>query len=309
MAFLNTLVAWRWRAIPAQGFSFVYRLCRSVAWVLNIVVFFFVAIGVLGMGDARFLFMFFPSGIGLLGLFITAQRQKSVAFDAKIEGPSTVDIKRDMPTEAQPSKGLTVKASAIEISPPEARVEEHYPPEYVEDHPLDQILGRGAAQKKASIIILPLTLLGLYYMNYGAFVPSREWTIFCAVLALGFAYPLARIGEESLRAPHSRFSLRARDSKWLLPIAAGFLFFTLTYGAGYALNGFTGHKTLVLLAYSKRDVENQCVNVTGATGQLSTQYCLRREDIAYLPDRGQLHFMARKSWFGLSVEDYLMPFR
>lgn len=309
MAFLNTLVPWRWRAMPAQDFSFVYRLCRSVAWALNIVVFVFVGIAVAGMGDPRILLMIFPAGLGLLGLFVTRQRQKGVAFDAKIEEPSTVAIKRDTPTEVLPSEGITVKASEKENPPAEVLVKEYCPPEQEEDHPLDQILGRSAAQKKVSIITLPLMLLGLYYMKYGAFVPSREWIIFCAVVALGLAYPLARLGEESLRAPHSRFSLRAGDSKWLLPIAAGFLFFTLTYGAGYTLNGFTGHKTLVPLAYSKRDVEKQCVNVTGETGQLSTQYCLRREDIAYLPDRGQLHFMARKSWFGLSVEDYLMPFR
>lgn len=309
MALLNIIVPWCWRSAHPYAFSFVYRLCRCFAWALNVVIFAFVVFGAVGLGDARILFMIFPSGLGLLALFITGQKQKVLLFDEEVEGLPAVAIVRDTQAEPLLSDKITIEAPATESPPAEVPVTEVLPTEQVEEDALDKILDCAAAQKKVSIITLPLILLGTYYMNAGSFIPSLEWIIFCAALALGFAYPLARMGEESLRVPHRRFSLRPGDFKWLVLITAGFLFFTVSYGVGYVLNGLTGYNTLASLSYTKRDVEKQCVNVIGETGQLATQYCLRREDIAYLPDRGQLQFKARRSWFGLSIQGYVMPLR
>ncbi|MFN7114843.1 MAG: hypothetical protein ACK4PK_10860 [Alphaproteobacteria bacterium] len=309
MALLNIVVAWRWLAAPQSDFSFLYLLCRCFAWALNIVIFAFVTIGVVAMGDARMLFVTLPVGLGLLGLFVTRRKVEAMPSEVKSESAPVVADSFDLKTETFLTKTTDVEEPAFESHRTEITVPDSRRAEITEEDLACRILGRTEAQKRASIIIIPLMVLGLYFMRYGSYIPSWPWIVCSGVLALGFSYPLARIGLDSLQAPNSRFSLQSGDIKWLLPIAAGFLFFTLSYGLGYLLNGAVGDKTRASFAYAKSNVKKECLNVTGDVGQLSTKYCIRREDAAYLPDRGQLDFTGRESWFGVSLDGYFMPFR
>lgn len=143
-------------------------------------------------------------------------------------------------------------------------------------------------------------------MYYGSYIPSRDFLIVAGAMSLAGSYPLARLVRECSRLPHSRFSLGAGAFKRLLPIAAGFLFFSISYGVGFALNSLVGAPVQEAFTYKKRNDNARCLNVMDNTGQLATKLCFASDNVRRLPERGEIKLSVRRSWYGASfVMDYV----
>lgn len=189
---------------------------------------------------------------------------------------------------------------------------EPLPPDYNHRHWRDKFLGRGADQKVMSVVMLVMGAAFFYGFYGDVFLPSREWFFMSIAVAVFLTAMLGinlfnRWASGRMRPQPGQRQPKKRDALWLLPLCGLLLWFMVYTGAGSVGSALAGQPMRQSLAYKKAS-SGDCLRMTETEAFTFAKFCLKASDFDVLPQTGFIDISGRRSWFGLSLDAYHMPF-
>lgn len=189
---------------------------------------------------------------------------------------------------------------------------EPLPPDFNHNDWRDKFLGRSSDQKVMSAVMLVLGAAFSYGFYADVFLPSREWffmslAVTCVLTLLLGINLFSRWTSGRIRAQPGRRQPTKWDALWVLPLAALLLWFMVYLGAGSVGNAFAGEPMRQSFAYQKTATRH-CLRITETAAFTFAKLCLKEQDDRSLPQTGFIDASGRRSWFGVSLDSYHMPF-
>lgn len=194
---------------------------------------------------------------------------------------------------------------------------EPLPPDYPYDSWIERNLGRTLGQKMAGGVAL-VFMWTAWQAAAGDFIVSREW--FMPALALGIAVgmPGGFWLYRRWQRGYSRFKAEKGTAPWIVLISSFACAFCIYFGAGSVVHPFFADTERGNYAYRKDKYSRQGVNI-GTKCLLvrmepdvlrgrESRVCIKPSDYEQMDETGFIDLIISRSWFGLGVEKYALPF-
>lgn len=193
---------------------------------------------------------------------------------------------------------------------------EPLPPDYPYDSWVERNLGTTLTQRVLAVVSL-VFLYATTAAAQGDFIVSKVW--FAPAFALGIAagVPCGLWLYRRWRRGHGKFKPDGRAAPWLVLMVCLFWGFCIYVGGGYMAHGFFADTERGNYAYRKDDFRPRysygvkCLRVNlepdKARGRES-RMCIKTSDITQMDETGYIDLVISRSWFGIGIEKYALPF-
>lgn len=193
---------------------------------------------------------------------------------------------------------------------------EPLPPDYPYDSWAERNLGTTLTQRILAVVSL-IFMYATLTAAQGDFIVSKVW--FAPAFALGIAagVPCGLWLYRRWRRGHGKFRPDRRAAPWLVLVVCLFWGCSIYVGGGYMVHGFFADTERGSYAYRKDDFRPRhsygvkCLRVDLEPDKRrgrESRMCIKTSDAAQMDETGYIDLVISRSWFGIGIEKYALPF-
>jgi|GEM_PF-3012348 len=151
----------------------------------------------------------------------------------------------------------------------------------------------------------------------GDFLVSRAWFVPAFALGVASGLPCGLWLYSKWRRGHGRFKPDRGSVPWLVMVSCFSWFFCIYVGGGYMLHDFFAHPERGAYEYREDKYPpryrfgQKCLRVKMETDKRysrEARMCIKASDAAQLDETGVIDLVISRSWFGVGIDKYALPF-